>query len=241
MKLIDLKESSLGDEIQNINANIDDDSIGGPEMLNQLKSLVQIIKVNCAPWLNAVSGGDLARYVSNPFYRGNHHPRRIFYKPVRTDREPRDSIPQVQNEINNFMQSLGAEAHRGNSAFITRDTDIAEGYGYVFMVFPVGPVSYTWIKGMEDFTGEFNTMLRKIALDTTGENIDFMGNLNLDSVIHSHILEFTLEEMKKEIKSNININKNINQVNDEEVIVKAEGMIYVSTFFEPYLEKILNS
>ena len=112
------------------------------------------IEENCGEYLTAVkaSGGKI-------LFRG----QRVDDKPVfvgrpESNREPRDSEPELQKEIDGYLRKAGFTALRSNSIFTTSDYKQAKGYGDVYAIFPKNSFSFTWSTQHADIVlDEFET------------------------------------------------------------------------------------
>lgn len=118
--------------------------------------VADFILENCSQWWRETDDGGIV------FYRGLqaniHHA--AFVKPVRTDREPRDSLEIGHDAYNAMIEAVGGIANRSNSLFVISDLNQAMSYGSsYFVVLPIGDYSYTWSKGWDDWNiSEIDTL-----------------------------------------------------------------------------------
>jgi len=194
--------------------------------IDELAEVLEITQKAAAPWLEEVSNGSLEQYLMGyPFFRGRKgESRTVFYKRIREDRKPVDSSRETHDYINDYLMDKGAVAHRGNSAFVTRSMANAGAYGSVYYIFPVGQYSYTWIKGMTDFTTMFNELLRNVS----GDDVSKMGELDLTQSNDKKVWDEALKRIiNLNMEGKIFINEGIDRVMNEEVMIHADGMIYI--------------
>jgi hypothetical protein len=195
--------------------------------------IIEVIQEQCKPWLSEVAGGSLRNYLQNPFYRGLRGTEpNFFYKPIREYRRPKDTLLYVHDMLVDYLKGKGAIANRDNSAFISAESDDAYRYGDVFVVFPVGEFNYTWVKKVNDFTGDFNSILRNV---TSGLHpvMTFMDSNNPED---REYLNKTFELLKRRVlDNNVQVDRNIREANDEEIMLSASGMYYLIQEELPYV------
>lgn len=211
-----LKEDGVDQELKDFKF-LDHDDLDG------WNSVMNIVASYCKPWFDVISNGSVESYFYNePFYRGSEDSRHVFFRPIRKDRRPLETIEKVHHEFNDYLEEMGAVAHRGNSIFITRSRNIANAYGNIFYVFPVGQFNYTWIDNLTDFTLSFRSILRN-------HTDKFMDTLDPDSYEDDYnAYTSAMSDMIERVKNNIHIDEGINKVKRQEVMVKAEGAIYIN-------------
>jgi hypothetical protein len=186
--------------------------------------IVEIIERQCKPWLDEVSNGSLRRYLGSPFYRGVKSRSHFFYKPVRPDRQPKDTHPYVHDMFVDFLEKEDAVANRDNSAFISADPEDAARYGELFVIFPVGNFHYTWIKGINDLTGDFNVILQRVS----DRHVRGMSEIDATDPKHRRFVDQAFKILKENIiKGGLFIDEFIRSAEDEEVLLHASGMYYV--------------
>jgi hypothetical protein len=78
-------------------------------------------------------------------YRGLKTETRPAFHDRSKTRRPRDSDPFISQVFDYCLVQLGAKALRSNSTFTTSDKFQSEGYGNLYMIFPVnGQYTFTW-------------------------------------------------------------------------------------------------
>lgn len=113
------------------------------------KKVAQFIKKECAPWFKESKKGQYKFY--RGFLKGANEV--AFTKKTRTNREPKDSGKQEHEAFNALIKLGGGKANRSNAVFASSDQYVAEEYGQVFVVIPVGEYDYTWHTYYDDWTG----------------------------------------------------------------------------------------
>jgi hypothetical protein len=113
------------------------------------KKVAQFIKTKCKPWFQESEKG------KHKFYRGFQRGANevAFTKKVRTNRQPKDSGKREHEAFNTLIKLGGGKANRSNAVFASSDRYVAEEYGQVFVVIPVGEYTYTWHDYYDDWTG----------------------------------------------------------------------------------------
>lgn len=113
------------------------------------KKVAQFIKSKCKPWFQESEKG------KHKFYRGFQRGANevAFTKKVRTNRQPKDSGKREHEAFNTLIKLGGGKANRSNAVFASSDRYVAEEYGQVFVVIPVGEYTYTWHDYYDDWTG----------------------------------------------------------------------------------------
>lgn len=131
--------------------------------IEQATLIADYIKTNCRKWLDETNNG---QYV---FYRGmqeNYSKYLAFIKRVRTDREPKDSLPIGHDAYNAMIEAVGGVANRTNSIFVTSVYGKARQYGVpggqVSVAFPIGDYSYTWSTAWDDWNIETTEQLESM-------------------------------------------------------------------------------
>lgn len=113
------------------------------------KQVAQFIKKECNPWYKESNKGLYKFY--RGFLKGANEV--AFTKKTRTNREPKDSGKQEHEAFNALIRLGGGKANRSNAVFASSDQYVAEEYGQVFVVIPVGDYDYTWHTYYDDWTG----------------------------------------------------------------------------------------
>lgn len=122
----------------------DKDKLGG--MDQKLLQYFSYIEKNCSEYLAAVRAAN-----GNLLFRGQDDASQpLFVAYPRADREPKDSDPEAQKLLDNYLSLCGFKALRSNSIFTSADRDQASNYGDVFAIFPKNGFSFTWSTKHDD-------------------------------------------------------------------------------------------
>lgn len=212
---------------------------------SDLDSLVSYIRRNCRSWLLKSNG--------EPVYRGIKYTGHdiAFTKPIRANREPRDSTPVKHLIFNEMLNRLG-NVNRENSAFVNRDSGIAGEYGHPFVFMPIGEFEYAWSPEFQDWTTDFN--LHKIV--KTASELYNMDIINVNKALNQRFKETGVwkdegfrrpeaRQVAKEIvdeeidmsrlASVIKVNEGLDRAlrARHEIMIKADAGIYIRQ--SPYL------
>ncbi len=113
-----------------------------PEFYNDMKQIIKIGK-ECKQYLSQVS---------DPFnlYRGADAVDTIIKKRIRLDdREPLGMNKRMQGMVNKFFTKKFGAPFRF-SMLCTGEQWVAEGFGEVYIVFPIGDFEFLWANDVED-------------------------------------------------------------------------------------------
>ena len=147
MKLYELLEANY-----NAKSFFGDDKGAYELAIKKGKKLTAFLKQNCKPWLSQTKNG--IHFVYRGFYS---NPNEIaFLKKVRKDRDPKDSHEWEHKAFNQLIKLGGGKANRSNSVFAIGDEYVADNYGQVYVVLPIGKFNYTWHAEEDDWTGQVN-------------------------------------------------------------------------------------
>jgi len=144
-------------EIQNINREtiikmrlqnyISESYIYLPDEINTINNF---ISKECGPYLKLIRN-------KNPLYRGMHHKDQFGVKSVRSDRRQRGYSIEVSiyKQLNEWLEENGHN-RRDNTVICTSNRDWVDQFGDLYMIFPMGKISYTWI-----YSNDFNISDKK--------------------------------------------------------------------------------
>lgn len=129
------------------------------EQLNEAKAptprgVLNFIKKNCKPYIS-----ENPNWMDNPMYRGIDDYDDVLIKTIRTDRRPLDTDAFLHTIYNNALQKAGFTAIRTNSMFCTGRKSIANQYGSVYVIFPIGNFTYTWSYTYPDLTNSTSRIM----------------------------------------------------------------------------------
>lgn len=115
------------------------------ELVGQSIYFWHLITQNCARSV------DVMRRTGHVLYRGVGRNANSFIGQSRQDRQPRDSLREMQNLIDDFLKQAGFAARRGNSTFAVASQDVAATYGTTMAIFPADDAAITWNADYDDF------------------------------------------------------------------------------------------
>jgi hypothetical protein len=126
-------------------------------MLNEeqtdLQSLVNMLKRDCKPYINAIKScrGFLYRGYSSTTSLSNWGEGPIYFrKTTRMDRKPKDMYPGTHDKLNKLFYKKFGWKPRSEGVFCTSDRGTTSGYGDTFFLFPIGTFKYVWSPEIED-------------------------------------------------------------------------------------------
>ena len=159
--------------------------------IEQVNKVVDFIRANCTKWLAETNNG---RYTFFRGIRANMASYHAFTKTVRTDRQPRDSIPLGHDTYNAMIEAVGGIADRSNSVFATSKYSEARNYGTLggqaSVIFPIGDYHYTWSKKWDDWNIESTESLESMI----SQYMIYTPDLQADA-------EYAWEEMLDQLES----------------------------------------
>jgi len=151
-----------------------DDPIGKQNAENQMKDhldklglqhVITFIENNCGDYLDIMQGH------RKFLYRGvslkEHNSGSFFIGNSRTDRQPKDSDPKLQNVWNQALAELNIKANRSNSIFTTNDRNQASIYGTLYLIFPFNGASFSWSRLHSDLVLSEYTMSNTLKIEVT--------------------------------------------------------------------------
>jgi hypothetical protein len=107
-----------------------------------------MLKKKCSMAVNTM------KKARRPMFRGvgsATFDQRFVRKKVRQDRKPKDAIPERSEYLDKILDFKFGWKPRSEGLFVTSSFQIAQEYGMMFLVFPVGNFKYVWNKGYKDF------------------------------------------------------------------------------------------
>lgn len=122
-----------------------------------LDQAASLINRDCRPFLRQSKGKIV--------YRGMVENGWFIKKQTRQERKPKDSTLQLHNFVNKVLNDLGFVANRSNSVFVTGHRDRTRMYGNTYVVFPIGPFSFTWNTMYTDLFATFEESFLRFNID----------------------------------------------------------------------------
>ena len=156
----------------------------------EFQKQIQLIQRDCQPFIQQAQGGVIFRGLSDnePFIK----------KTARLDdRRPKDTGQERHNEFNKYFLKHFGENFR-NGVFVSGDSKIAEYYGNIYSIFPIGEFKFIWSPTVIDLATQFNGKSTNIF-----KNI-IQSFLYTDEYINSHFLEkadYRTTDLAQAIKS----------------------------------------
>lgn len=115
--------------------------------LTKGRQVVDFLKQKSAPWLEETSMGKYRVY--RGFMKDPKHT--AFTKKVRKGREPKDSGKESHKAYDFLIKLCKKKANRSNAVFTSGDQWVANDYGQVYIIVPVGKFAYTWHEDHSDW------------------------------------------------------------------------------------------
>jgi len=113
-----------------------------------LKSTIEYINKNCTEYVSAIKSANRFLYRGIKLKENNN--KLIFFGESRKKRNPTDSEQNYHDAWNKTLKSLGIDATRDNSIFVTGNMNQAGGYGAVYAIFPINGSKFSWSKTTND-------------------------------------------------------------------------------------------
>ena len=161
---------------------------------------VKHIKHDCAPFLKQYSNTLLYRGIILNYDVPN---KDILEKEsYLTDRRPKDVSKKVHDTLNTLFATTFKHPYR-NGVFVSGDLEIAENYGDVYIILPIGSFDYIWspyISDMFNFLDDAVDDLRQVSpTSPLGIIIDQQVNKISDEKIRKRLLELPTGVMIKHL------------------------------------------
>lgn len=97
-------------------------------------------------------------------------------------RKPKDSNRELHELVNGTINSLGFDANRENSMFVTGDRSQASGYGNdLYIMFPVDGFTFTWSQTVKDLILDSNKKLEMMDKEVTKQLREMVKQAKLAS------------------------------------------------------------
>lgn len=114
----------------------------------KVEQYFDFLKKKCSMAVNTM------KKARRPMFRGVEsatYDQHLIRKKVRTNRKPKDSIPERSEYLDLVLDLKFGWKPRAQGLFVTSSFQIAQEYGMMFLVFPVGNFKYVWNTGYRDF------------------------------------------------------------------------------------------
>lgn len=122
-----------------------------PNISDDVVDVARTIVRDCKPYLL-----EHEQFDKNPLYRGMRISQKkpLAERQVRQKRKPRDTdmlMHQLWDQW--FLQNFGKQ-YRSNALFVTGSGAVADEFGTIHIVFPLGQFDYVWSPKVKDLTNE---------------------------------------------------------------------------------------
>jgi hypothetical protein len=201
------------------------------------------IRENAKPYLNAVGGLKNALF-DKALFRGIHGGRMssMFIEAPRINRSPKDTLPILHNMAIESIRKAGGVANRDNSFFAVRSWEVANQYGDVYVMIPLGDYHTTYLEGVDDFTDDVYSMVADIW-EEFKIDFDFYSLIHFMSTYDkmknsSDVNSPKFKKMQKaydniqsklysEIKDRIEVDTLDGLGKEQEVMVRADYVVFI--------------
>jgi len=151
--------------------------------------ILNLIKKDSKPFLNRI-GGDFSYYA---MYRGMENETQPFIrKQVRlNDRKPMSSAQIKHARYNQYFEETFGQPFR-NSLHVSGEREMAEYYGNVYVIFPIGNFDWLWSPEVKDMAldirwpmvgGQINVPPSQDAVTDKLDTLDYHMNSDLKGAI----------------------------------------------------------
>lgn len=185
------------------------------------------IKKNCQPWLRESKAPRRELFRGGNFAPPGGGAGRII--PTPTKRRPKDSSPDQHHFFQTVLSMAGAVAHRENSTFTTRVRSIAQDYGDIFVVFPIGNFDYTYVRGFSDMYEMSKKFAETVIRPEIAEEFDFDNDP--DFRVYAKLVRMFDSGIDIWDRAAINeivvANERLDQLDDEELLIANTKMLYI--------------
>lgn len=141
----------------------------------EFQKQIQLIQQDCQPFIQQAQGKIM--------FRGLPSTDGFIKKRARLDdRRPKDTGQERHDEFNKYFLKHFGENFR-NGVFVSGDSKIAEYYGNIYSIFPIGEFKFLWSPSVIDLGEQFKGKSTNIF-----KNI-IQSLLYSDDKVNSHFLE----------------------------------------------------
>ena len=159
----------------------------------KLEDIAQYLFENCKPYLREID----YQPVFFPLYRGMKYDSEDFtVKDVRLDdRRAQDMDSAVHSQLNSYFQNKFGEPFR-NALFVAGTQHVAESFGKLYMVFPIGEFSFIWSPQVFDLYSQYGeNMVDDLEEKRIQEFIEMMDSLQYQNTDLKQAIKHTGEIM----------------------------------------------
>jgi hypothetical protein len=128
----------------------------------EIFKIINKIHSSCQPflkeWFKSFSNESLL-----PLYRGAISKPDYYIGKIRKDRRPMNTTYNDHEELNDLFLEYYGKKWRSESIFVTGSFGNAEGYGDIYLIFPIGKFKFLYNPNIEDlflYNGSFTTAVK---------------------------------------------------------------------------------
>lgn len=109
-------------------------------------ALLSEITKDCKPFLKVMSNNGNPLWI----YSGRVKHDDWYVDKVRTDRKPRDTHPEIHEDLDDMFRDVFGYPARSASMFVSGDFGVVAQYGNEYFIFPKGNFKYLWSPDIAD-------------------------------------------------------------------------------------------
>lgn len=113
-----------------------------------IQETLELLFRDCTPFLKIAVRKNSMKQLW--LYSGRKSERMTYKGTVRTDRQPRDTTPELHKFIDDRINEKFGIRFRSNSIFCYGNPAFSGAYGETFMIFPIGKFDYLWTHAAKD-------------------------------------------------------------------------------------------
>ena len=148
------------------------------------KEVITFIYDNCKPFYT-----DLLKNFKGFMYSGRNTQKDVFVGKVRSDREPKDSDPEIHKMLDDSLKRKFGWNGRSNAIFCTGSERQASNYGYSYLIFPINRYKFIYHPYIEDFIDVIDEEGLDGIVDELEENENFEDKM-LDDAREEYYHEY---------------------------------------------------
>lgn len=152
-------------------------------------NLEEFILKNCQPYIK-----ENPDWKIDPLFRGINDHKLVSIHQIRTDRNPKDSRKFYHDLYNAAFAANNISSNRSNSIFCTGDSQKANQYGRVYVIFPIGNFKYTWSPTIEDLYNEAYSLLYNDVIHFKNADADVLTADDFPETLRWNVDDGTVPE-----------------------------------------------
>lgn len=168
------------------------------------EGVLNFIKKNCQQYIQ-----ENPEWMTTLLYRGIqiNTDDDIVVKSIRSDRRPLDTHQVLHDLYDEALKRAGIMARRSNSIFCSGNIEVAEGYGEICVVFPIGRFEYSWSPEYPDLTYEISTISNDGGFEFKNMDKPLLTVNDLDLVYNDEKEKFAEGNFPKKFSYNFMVNE----------------------------------